>query len=125
MRSLFFLLLFSVPLLGKEPAWQYAKVISQNIGSRDSGAAAVPIGGIVAVVPLSERWNVVIVEDRFYRMEWHELGSSFLTLIVNDEVRFYRDKDDRCVVLDSKGKKHKFAIMHIEKIGEELRIGPE
>lgn len=109
------LLCLSVPALAekKPPIMEKAKVISQNIGSDRSGAAAAPIGGMVVAVPIYRNWNVVVVETEKYRLEWHEDGNKFITLPVNGEIEFYRD-GNWFIVLDSRGKKHKFSVAHME-----------
>ncbi|MBN1570724.1 MAG: hypothetical protein JXA73_22975 [Acidobacteria bacterium] len=114
--ALLMLLFVCIPTLAKEkPVMQKAKVISQDIGSRDRGVYAAPIGSGIIGIPLRDTWNIVLVETEKHRMEWHEKGEKFIVLAVNGEIEFYQDKDN-FIVLDSKGKKHKFSLVHMEAI---------
>ncbi len=104
-------LLFSVAAFSKQPTvMERAKVISQDIGSGRAGAVAAPIGTMVVAVPIYRSWNRVVVETDRYRYEWSEVGNKLITLPVNGVIEFYRD-GDWFVVLDSKHKRHKFAVV--------------
>lgn len=99
--------------------WRTARVISQNISSSTAGTYAMPVGTAVIAVPIRRMSNVVVVETPHDRMTWVELGGKVIILSVNEDVRYYMD-GEHFVVLDSKGKKHKFALVGMEKKTEEL-----
>ena len=110
------LLCFCVPAFAKKHhEFQSAKVISQNIKSYNNGVAIVPLGTMVAGVPINRRSNIVVVETDKYRLTWSEVGRKAIVLPVNETIQFYRD-GDWFIVLDSKEKKHKFALIHMEAI---------
>ena len=94
----------------KEHKTEHAKVISQNLSSSAAGMYNAPIGNSTVAVPIYRRSNVVVVETDDYRFEWSESGNKMLVLPVNGSVDFYRD-GDWFIVLDSKHKKHKFALV--------------
>jgi hypothetical protein len=109
-------LLLTAPAFGKpKPAMEQAKVISQQIGAYKNGVAMMPIGTMVAGVPIMRSSDVVVVQTDKYRFTWSEVGRKFIVLPVNGTIAFYRDKNS-FVVLDSEGKKHKFALIHAEAI---------
>jgi hypothetical protein len=114
LMPLMLLCLSITALAEKKPIiWENAKVIFQKISSRDSGIVAIPMGTMVTAVPIQKTYNVVVVETEMYRFEWQEKGNKFITLPVNGEIQFYRDKD-LFIVLDSSRKKHKFVLTHME-----------
>lgn len=120
MRDLLLLacLVLCVPALAKStPELRTAKVISQNIGIDNNGAAAMPVGTMLVAVPLRRRTNVVVIETTKADVTLSELGNGkhVIVLPVNGTVQFYRD-GEKVIILDSKGKKHKFAIVHIEEM---------
>jgi hypothetical protein len=94
----------------KQPNWEKAKVLSQVMGSAQAGAYAAPMGTGVIAVPVYRRTNNVTVETATHRLEWSESGRSTIVLPVNGTIEFYRDSD-WFIVLDSKKKKHKFALV--------------
>lgn len=94
---------------------QTAKVISQNIGTYRNGAVAMPIGGMLAAIPIRRMSDVVVVETATTRMTWVEAGRKFVVLPVNGTIRFYQD-GKWFIVPDLSGKKHKFALVHLEAI---------
>ena len=102
-----------VPFLAvaeKQHNWETAKVISQDVNTYNSGAVAMPIGTMIAAVPIRRRSNIVIVETDAQRLTWSEAGKNTVILPVNGSVRFYRD-GNWFIVLDSKNKKHKFGLI--------------
>lgn len=116
-------LLACAPVFAKDqPEMKTAKVISQNIATSDQGAAVVPIGGALVGVPLRERENIIVIEHTgakgTFRGTIQELYPRHpLVLTVNGTVDYYMEKG-KLIILDSQGKKHKFAIVHSEKIGD-------
>ncbi len=96
---------------------QSAKVISQNIGASNGGAVAMPIGTMLVAVPITRQSNIVVVETSHNRLTWSEVGKHMLVLPVNETIQFYQD-GNWFVVLDSKHKKHKFALIHEESLPE-------
>lgn len=94
----------------KQPNWERGKVISQNLTSSPAGTYAAPIGTATVAVPIYRSSNVVVIETDDYRYEWSEVGRKPLILPVNGFINFYRD-GNWFIVLDSKHKKHKFALM--------------
>lgn len=113
------LLLICVPAFGKkEPEFHAAKVISQNIGSYRNGVAVMPLGSMVAGVPINRRSNIVVLETDKYRLTLSEVGRNFVVLPVNDTIQMYRD-GRWFIVLDSEKKKHRFGLVHMEDIQDQ------
>ncbi|MGD0199144.1 MAG: hypothetical protein ABSD27_00180 [Bryobacteraceae bacterium] len=115
MKSLSFALLLcfaaaSICAAEKKYNWERARVLSQNMHSSPVGAYAAPIGNATIAVPIYRRSNYVVVETDTHRLEWSEVGSSAIILPVNGSIEFYRD-GNWFIVLDSKKKKHKFALV--------------
>jgi len=103
----------------KPHQWETARVVSQNLGSSPAGVYSAPVGTGSIAAPIYLRSNIVVVDTGDYRYTWQEFTRSpnwhhFVVLTVNDEVKFYRD-GQWFVVLDSRGKKHKFALIGAEK----------
>jgi len=114
-RVLLSSLLLALTVNAEKPHnWETAKVISQNLGSAAAGTYSAPIGDATVAVPLYRQWNVVVVETEQYRYEWQEQSERKVILTVNDYVRFYRD-GNWFIVMDSKNKKHKFALTSATK----------
>ena len=61
-------LLVASTALAKEHDWKTGKIISQNISSDSNGTAVVPIGGIIAAVPIRRVTNTVVMEANGYRV---------------------------------------------------------
>ncbi len=100
------------------PIFQSAKVISQNIGSYNAGAAAMPIGTMVVGVPIVRTSDIVVIETSTQRMTWSEYikgRRGAVILPVNGAIQFYQD-GKWFVVLDANKKKHKFSLVHLEAI---------
>lgn len=115
MKNLVFLLLL-LPMMTfakTEPRMVSAKVISQDIGSSDGGTAVVPLGGALIGVPIVRNSNVVVVEAPHHRITMIEKGNKFIILPVNEMIQYYHD-GNWIVILDTRHKKHKFSVMHIE-----------
>ena len=113
------LLSFCLPAFAKkEPELHPAKVISQNVGSSGNGVAVVPLGNMVAGVPINRRSDIVVVETGKYRLTLSEVGRNFIVLPVNDTIQVYQDRN-WIIVLDSQKKKHRFVVVHMEAIGNE------
>ena len=103
---------------GRKPVpIQTAKVVSQEIGSYNAGAAVIPIGTMLAGVPITRVSDVVVVETAQYRLTWQEQMTRRgpVVLPVNGTVQFYQD-GRFFIVLDAAHKKHKFAVLHMEAI---------
>ena len=116
MKTAVLLLLCCLPVFAKtNPQTETAKVISQDISAQQGGYAMMPIGTSVVGMPINHRSNLVIVETASHRLTWAETGNKAIVLPVNGEIKFYRD-GDLFIVMDSKNKKHKFALMHMETI---------
>ena len=110
------LLYIALPASAKEqPECHSAKVLSQEIGTYENGLAVVPMGTMVAGVPLRHRSNVVTVQTTNHRLTLSEQGNKTVVLSVNEEVQVCRD-GNWFVVLDSTKKKHKFSLVHLEAI---------
>ncbi|MDR5726639.1 MAG: hypothetical protein RB191_04130 [Terriglobia bacterium] len=107
-------------LAGKVVPLQSARVISQEIGSYNNGAAVVPYGNMLFAAPIRRQSNIVVVETARHRLTWSESPRDRHTLVlsVNDTIQFYYD-GKWFIVLDSKHKKHKFALVHMETIEAE------
>lgn len=119
------LLLPVVGLAADQKDLQPAKVISQEIGAYNGGAAVVPLNGALIGLPIIRRSNVVMVEYDNKRETWVEggrpgrTGRGLLVLPVNGTLYFYRDGNNP-VVTDNAGKKHKFGVVHIENLPEKV-----
>lgn len=99
----------------KPHSWEIGTVVSQNLGSQAAGVYDAPMGNARIAAPLYLKTNIVVVETQQYQYRWQEYTRSpnfhhFLVLIVNDEVKFYRD-GSWFIVLDNNNKKHKFALV--------------
>jgi hypothetical protein len=94
----------------KKPTFESAKVLSQDMNSSPAGTYAAPIGNATVAMPLYRRSNHVVVETGTQILEWNEVGSTTIVLPVNGFIQFYRD-GNWFIVLDSKNKKHKFALV--------------
>jgi hypothetical protein len=92
------------------------KVLSQDLNSVNSGTAVVPVGGIIAAVPIERRSNIVVVETEHHRLAWSEYGRKTLIFVVGSTVSFYQD-GNWFIVLDAQGHKHKFGLIHAEALG--------
>lgn len=81
----------------------------------------IPIGGMLAGVPLRETTNTVVVETGSQRLTWIEndrsarVGKHLLILPVNGTIQYYQD-GAKFFVTDSAGKKHQFGLVHMESI---------
>jgi hypothetical protein len=95
---------------------QTGKVVWQNIGSYNGGAVGMPIGTMYAAIPIVRQSNTVVIETGNERLTWSETGRHMLVLPVNGTIQFYQD-GKWYIVLDSQRKKHKFALVHMETIG--------
>lgn len=115
-----FVLFCAIPAVtGKEPVEkQRGTVISQDIGSEDSGAVAAPIGNIVAVVPIQKHWNVVVIQTETQRLTLQEEKRPFVVLPINESIEFYTEKD-KYIILDKRGKKHRFILTRMETLGRD------
>ena len=104
-------------LAGKLLPLGSAKVISQEIGSYNNGAAVVPCGNMLFAAPIRRQSNIVVVETAHHSLTWSESprDRSTLVLSVNDTIQFYQD-GNWFIVLDSRHKKHKFALVHMETL---------
>jgi len=94
----------------KQHTTEHATVISQSLSSSAAGTYNAPIGNATVAVPIYRKSNIVVVETDDYRFEWSESGNKNIILPVNGSIEFYRD-GDWFIVLDSKHKKHKFALI--------------
>jgi hypothetical protein len=95
---------------GKENEMERAKVISQDLNSSAAGTYTAPVGTARVSVPVYRRSNIVVVQTSSYEYQWSESGNKTIILPVNGEIEFYRD-GNWFIVLDSKNKKHKFALV--------------
>lgn len=108
----------STVLAAKEPKpdWQKAVVIDQLDTLSSGGADDLPrMFGIPAkrqhkiLVLDTEQGFRVTLEETAWRLE------DFLILTVNQSVSYYEEKD-ALIMLDAKGKKHKFVLLRKEKL---------
>jgi hypothetical protein len=120
------LFLFALPSLSgtfafsseKQHNWERGKVIAQDLSSSPAGTYAAPIGTATVAVPIYRRSNAVVIETDNYRYEWSEVGRKMVILPVNGFVDFYRD-GNWFIVLDSRHKKHKFALVGMTARGQD------
>jgi hypothetical protein len=105
-----FLLLSICGFAGEKHEMEHGTVISQDLNSSQAGTYNAPIGTASVSVPIYRRSNFVVVETDTYTYQWSEVGNKTIILPVNGDVEFYRD-GDWFIVLDSKHKKHKFALV--------------
>jgi hypothetical protein len=68
-------------------------------------------------VPIRRSSDIVVIETTNQRMTLAERGRKFILLPVNSTIMCYQD-GTTIVVLDTKRKKHKFSIIHLENIPE-------
>lgn len=110
------LLFASLPCLGKhkEKNWETGKVLSQEITTQDGGIIVAPVGRYVYGVPVTFYSSKMEVRVGGKVLTWRETGRPVLVLTVGEDVRFYRKKG-LFIVLDKKGKKHKYELVHAEK----------
>ena len=92
---------------GLPPYWQSATVLSQNLTSSSSSLL---LREHRKMTYPSWLWNRVTVQTSSQVLDWCEVGTKPLALPVNGFIQFYRD-GDLYVVLDRKGRKHKFAVV--------------
>jgi hypothetical protein len=120
-KSTVIMILTALALLGtasakeKNHEWLPGTVISQNFETSNNGVAVMPIGSMIAGIPIRRLSNTVVVESGGYRFQWLEVTPRKITLVVNDTVRYYRD-GKYFVVLDMQNKKHKFVAIGITKL---------
>jgi hypothetical protein len=107
---LLFLQLSTCALAGDKHEMEHGTVISQDVNSSQAGTYNAPIGNASVSIPIYRRSNSVAVETDTYTYQWNEVGNKTIILPVNGEIEFYRD-GDWFIVLDSKHKKHKFALV--------------
>ena len=115
------LLLLAIPAFAehKQPDIRHAKVISQDIGSYNGGAAVMPLGTGVIGVPITRHSNIVVLQTNKARITLSEMPNKhFLILPVNGDVSFYVDKS-LVILADGDGKKHKFSITHLETLAQQ------
>ncbi len=108
--SLLLLIVSTLALAEKERAWENAKVISQDLRTHTGAAYGGPFGPGPMVVPVAYTTNIVVVETTDYRYTWSEHSKKKVVVPVRGMIRFYR-AGDYFVVLDTNGKKHKFALL--------------
>jgi hypothetical protein len=102
--------------LAKPHEWKTGKIISQNIASDNGGTAVVPVGGIIATVPIRRVSNTVVMEASGYRMTLVEKQNKhYLVLAENGDAQFYQD-GKWFVFQDIEKKEHKFSLVHMERI---------
>lgn len=98
------------------PQMEVATVVSQDLSANQSGYAVMPVGRGLYGAPLMRQSNEVIVETGTQRITWVESSNRHpIILPVNGRIHFYRD-NQWFVVMDSKNKKHKFGLVHLEAI---------
>ena len=111
-----FVLLVSAMALAEKPRdWETAKVLSQDLRSHAGAAYVGPMGPGIMVVPEAYTTNIVVVESGDYRYTWSERSKKKVVLPVHGSIRFYRD-GDYFYILDTRGKKHKFALLRSIKV---------
>lgn len=118
MLAVVLMAIVSTVLAAKEPKpdWQKAVVIDQLDTLSSGGADDLPrMFGIPAkrqhkiLVLDTEQGFRVTLEETAWRLE------DFLILTVNQSVSYYEEKD-ALIMLDAKGKKHKFVLLRKEKL---------
>jgi len=106
----------------KQPEFQTAKVISQNIEPHQVDR------GVMTGTPLVRYSNTVVVETANERMTWSEVATyatgtkvnevvNAIPLPVHGTIQFYQD-GIWYFVLDAAKKKHKFSLLHEEVVGK-------
>lgn len=97
----------------KSIEWFGATVISQQFDSQAAGVYAAPIGVAAIAVPIYRRSNIVVIENVKARITWSEsFRRAPLVFPVNAPVKYYQ-VGNWVFVLDSDGKKHKFAVIGV------------
>jgi hypothetical protein len=110
------LVCFALPAVAKDHlVFHPVKVLSQSIGTSNDGVAVMPIGSMLAGVPIRRQSNIVVIETTKARLTLSEKGRHFLILPVNGTVECSH-KGSWVIMLDSKKKEHKFAVIHVEML---------
>lgn len=112
-----FLLLSTAAFASKAHQLETAIVVSQEVSAGQRGYAVMPMGTGIVGAPIMRRSDVVVVETDHQRITWVEVGRRTIILPVNGKIDFYRD-GNWFIVRDAKGKKHKFAMVHLEHIDQ-------
>ncbi len=116
-----FLLFGTVAYAAKKPIpWETAHVVSQDISSETVGSHNAPYFGVGTprTVTDSTATSKVVVDVGTLRYTWNErYVVNPVILVVNTDIQFYRDKD-WFIVLDSKGKQHRFTLVGMAKLPE-------
>jgi hypothetical protein len=119
-RTLIFMvlgaLLYAVPAHAKEFEMHHAKVLDQQLNYENRGTAVVPLNGMLVGVPINGFSNTVTIEsmDGKTIFTLRQTDKKPLILTVGADASFYLDGNTFCFP-DSKGKKHTFALIHMEQ----------
>lgn len=87
-----------------------ARVVSQTIDSDETHGSA-------------RRSNIMIVESANHRMEWSETTKNPFTAPPETEIEYYQE-NEHLVVIDKKGKKHKFIMTRLELLDRKKQEAP-
>jgi TonB family protein len=121
MKQFLFLVLLlpamEIGLAEKKPVkTEKGKVTDQRVVMKETGAKATSTGGsILTMTPVYKKYNYIKIETEEHRYAMSQQNETPLMLTIGESVEFYREKD-KLVLLDSKGKKHKFAVIQVENI---------
>jgi hypothetical protein len=108
--TLSFVLLCVCAFGGDKHEMEHGTVVSQDLNSSAAGTYDAPVGTARVSVPIYRRSNIVLIDTEAYTYQWSEAGNKTIILPVNGDIEFYRD-GNWFIVLDSKHKKHKFALV--------------
>ena len=124
LKALILSLVLTCFCFAEPPQWYHCKVVSQDLdpssaGPSAAGAVAMPISTAVHANPVYHTSNIVQIETSIARYtileELKGLSPKPIVFVVNASARFYHDAN-YLVFPDANGKKHRFTIMHIEKL---------
>lgn len=120
MKVLALILMMSVStvLAAKDPKpdWQKAVVVDQLDSLASYGTDGLPLA---FGIPAKRQHKILVLDtEQGFRVTLEETAwriSDFLILTVNESVSYYKDKNG-FIMLDAKGKKHKFALLREERL---------
>jgi len=106
--------LLACGLEGKEKNRNWQSGTLTQVQSNDEGAAALPVAGVLVVVPLHE-WAYMVETDSMVYVFGRRSPRS-LNLTINGKVKFAIDKNGKAFLIDDTGKE--FQVSLIRKIAK-------
>jgi hypothetical protein len=106
--SLLALFLVACQLQSKEKKRDWQMGTLTRVESNDEGAAALPVAGVVVVVPIHE-WTYVVETDSMVYVFGRKSPRS-LNVTVNGKVKFAIDKNAKGYLIDDDGKEFQVSV---------------